>query len=81
MKRFLSDRTRNRYNTQGNVLEVSKIFDWYGEDFSRGSSSVKGFFAQRADLLSDDPAAQTRIREMRVPVKFLEYEWSLNGSQ
>src|SRR3954468_8716941 len=32
MKRFLSDRTRNRYDPKAKKLEVSKIFDWYGKD-------------------------------------------------
>src|SRR2546426_5293066 len=30
--RFLSDRSRNRY--RDDRLEVSKIFDWYKEDFA-----------------------------------------------
>jgi hypothetical protein len=32
-------------------------------------------------LLSDDPVAPARVREMRVPVKFLDYDWALNASQ
>jgi hypothetical protein len=36
MRRFLSDRTRNRYNATTGKLEVSKIFDWYGKDFEKG---------------------------------------------
>jgi hypothetical protein len=84
VQRFVSDRQRNRYSAQAGALEVSKIFDWYGEDFGRGYrgwSSVKSFFAQYASLLSDDPSAQGRVREMRVPVKFLDYDWALNGVQ
>lgn len=84
VQRFVSDRTRNRFNAQAGALEVSKIFDWYGDDFSRGYrgwGSVKSFFAQYANLLSDDPAAQLRVREVRVPVKFLDYDWALNASQ
>ena len=34
--RFLSDRTRNRFNPATRTLEVSKNFDWYGGDFRRG---------------------------------------------
>ncbi len=84
LQRFLSDRSRNRYSAEAGALEVSKIFDWYGEDFSRGyrgASSVKAFLAQHANLLTDDPVAQTRVREMRAPVKFLDYDWSLNASR
>jgi hypothetical protein len=38
--RFMSDRTRNRYNAQRGRLELSKIFDWYGEDFRLGHRGI-----------------------------------------
>lgn len=50
--RFMSDRTRNRYNAQRGRLELSKIFDWYGEDFRlghRGIASLQAFAARYAD--------------------------------
>ena len=31
--RFLSDASRNRFNSSKGHFEVSKIFDWYGADF------------------------------------------------
>ena len=64
--RFLSDRRRNR--TAENGLEVSRIFDWYKEDFEpRGR-----YFAGYAHLLADDPAQQARIAEGRLPLAFME---------
>ena len=38
--RFMSDRSRNRYNAQSKTVELSRIFDWYGQDFDKGH---KGF--------------------------------------
>ena len=79
VKRFLSDRTRNRF--RAGALEVSKIFDWYGKDFTkgyRGTTSVNAFLAQYANVLSDKPDDQQRIREGRLPLRFLDYDWSLN---
>ena len=35
MRRFMSDRSRNRFAPARGRLEVSKIFDWYGEDFGK----------------------------------------------
>jgi hypothetical protein len=81
VKRFLSDRARNRYNSGKNTLEVSKIFDWYGKDFARGfrgSKSVNAFLAAYADLLTDKADEQQKIREGKPSIKFLEYDWSLN---
>lgn len=82
--RFLSDKTRNRYNAQSKILEVSSIFDWYGEDFSqgfRGYASVPGFLGLYAKQLSDNPAQQARIRSQAVKIEFLDYDWSLNNLQ
>lgn len=82
MQRFLSDRSRNRYDAARGKLEVSKIFDWFGEDFQqghRGIQSLPGFLARYADQLADAPADRERIRAQQVPVSFADYDWSLNG--
>jgi len=68
-RRFLSDGTRNRYR-EGR-LEVSKIFDWYKEDFEPRSE----YFARYAALLGADAP---KIRA--APISFLDYDWALNDS-
>ncbi len=81
-KRFLRDKSRNRYNTQTGRLEVSKIFDWFKSDWTRGSkgfTSREVFFAKYAELLSDDAAIQTKIKEAKVDLAFQDYDWGLNG--
>lgn len=81
MRRFLSDRTRNRYNGQARRLEVSRIFDWYGKDFEKGHkgyASVKATLAKYADLLADSPADRDAVRSRAAEVAFLEYDWALN---
>jgi hypothetical protein len=78
--RFLSDRSRNRVGAQGR-LEVSKIFDWFKEDWTSGYQGIRSreqYFAKYAKLLSDDPALQQRVAEGRAPIAFLDYDWSLN---
>ncbi len=79
--RFMSDRTRNRYNAAAGKLEVSKIFDWFGEDFRlghRGIGSLAAFTARYADVLADAPADRERIRAAQVEIGFLTYDWKLN---
>ena len=66
--RFLSDRSRNRYR-EGR-LEVSKIFDWYGEDFQ----PRERYFQRYAAALGIPPGAVP-------PISFLDYDWSLNDSR
>ena len=82
--RFLSDRSRNRFSTTAAKLEVSRIFDWYGEDFKlghRGIASLPAFLARYADQLADAPADRDRIRGLGVPVAFLDYDWKLNDAR
>lgn len=80
-ERFMADRTRNRYEPQRRRLALSRIFDWYGEDFTlghRGITSVAAFAARHADRLADAPGDRERLRAGQVPLAFLDYDWSLN---
>ena len=82
--RFLSDRSRNRYDSAANRLDVSKIFDWYGEDFRlghKGITSLPAFLARYAEQLADAPADRERIRGQKLPVGFLDYDWRLNDTR
>ncbi|MDH5576844.1 MAG: DUF547 domain-containing protein, partial [Betaproteobacteria bacterium] len=62
--RFLSDRSRNRF--RDGRLEVSKIFDWFKEDFEPREK----YFARYAQALGYPGGP--------VPIDFLDYDWSLN---
>lgn len=68
-RRFLSDSLRNRY--RDGRLEVSKIFDWYREDFEPRNA----YFARYAALLGGDADAVGKAR-----ITFLDYDWALNDS-
>jgi hypothetical protein len=81
--RFMSDRTRNRYDAQRGRLALSKIFDWYGEDFRlghRGIVSLQAFAGRHADRLADLPADRDRIRSGTVDIVFADYDWALNDA-
>jgi len=81
--RFMSDRTRNRYEPARGRLQVSKIFDWFGEDFRlghRGITSLPAFLARHADVLADAPADRERVRAQQLEVDFLDYDWKLNDA-
>jgi hypothetical protein len=84
MRRFLSDRSRNRFDAAAGKLEVSKIFDWYGKDFSKGHagfSTLPATFARYADRLADTPEAQARLRRGDYRLEFLDYDWLLNDAR
>jgi hypothetical protein len=75
--RFLSDRSRNRYDAASNTLEVSRIFDWFKEDWT----SREQYFARYAALLADDAAHRKLIASGKAGIRFLEYDWTLNDAK
>ena len=84
MRRFMSDRTRNRYDAAAGKLEVSRIFDWYGKDFEKGHkgfTSVKQALSRYADQLADKPEDRAAVRAQKADVVFLEYDWALNDKR
>jgi hypothetical protein len=89
-RRFLSDRSRNRYDPGSGRLEVSRIFDWFKEDWTSGYRGFDGngepirsreqYFAAYAALLADGPRQQQRVLEQKAEIRFLEYDWALNDA-
>ena len=80
-RRFLSDRSRNRFNAASSTLEVSSIVDWYEEDFSkgwRGYSSLKAFIEIHAVWLSSDLEVQKLLKSEKYKIDYLSYDWGLN---
>jgi hypothetical protein len=89
--RFLSDRSRNRYNAQTGRLEVSKIYDWFKEDWTSGYRGFESraapirsreqYFARYALLLADGLGERKLVEEGKAPLDFLEYDWALNDAR
>jgi len=80
-RKFLADRTRNRLDAGSGALEISKIFDWYREDFEKGASgSLARFLAHFSDQLADGATARTLVRDGRPPIRYLDYDWKLNDA-
>jgi hypothetical protein len=78
-RRFLGDRSRNRL--RDGRLEISPLFKWYADDFAsgwRGADSVEGFLARYADVLGLDDTARRSLLAGDLPLRFLDYDWSLN---
>jgi hypothetical protein len=83
-RRFMSDRSRNRYDAKTRTAEISRIFDWYGKDFEKGHKGFAGVadvVAKYADQLADAPQDRTVLREKKAAIAFLEYDWSLNDAK
>jgi hypothetical protein len=75
VRAFVNDPSRNRFDRQARIAYLSKIFDWFEEDFAVSAGSVPQFVAQyvdEADLARDLAAGAYRIA-------YLAYDWTLNG--
>jgi Protein of unknown function, DUF547 len=87
--RFLSDRSRNRYDIKSGKLEVSMIFKWFKEDWESGYKGFDGktpaiksredYFARYAKLLADAPADQQKVADGKAGISFMDYDWSINA--
>ncbi len=71
---FLGDRRMNRFDPASRTLHLSRIFDWYKEDFGTDDAAL----ARYAAKYLPKPHADV-VKSGKVKVKFLDYDWSLNG--
>jgi hypothetical protein len=75
-RRFINDAARNHIDRQASVIRLSKIFDWFEEDFTR-QGSVLEFVARYVD----DPATREWLHKGAPGADrgFLDYDWTLNA--
>lgn len=74
---FLSDSSKNRFDKSQRIAWVSKIFDWYREDFEEHAGSVQAYMANYVA----DPEVAALLRQQAFSIRYLDYDWSLNGSR
>lgn len=67
---------------RGNVLFLSKIFDWYQEDFLQELKRQGRQKPTLADYLAHYLPAETaaRLREESPRIEFYDYDWALNDA-
>ena len=78
---FLSDKSRNRFNEESGLLEISSIFKWYEEDFSKGWTgidSLRSYLANHQTELGMTDQQVQALKEDKVKIKYLKYDWKLN---
>jgi hypothetical protein len=81
LRRFLTDRERNRFDAASGTLWLSKIFDWYAQDFTgeaAGGTTLKQRFAGYADQLAGSEQARRRLQAGDYRIDYLDYDWRLN---
>ena len=70
------DSSKNRFDKNQRIAWVSKIFDWYREDFEAHGESLQAYMA---DYVTD-PEVAALLRQQAFTIRYLDYDWNLNGS-
>jgi hypothetical protein len=69
---FLNDPARNQIDARG--VALSKIFDWFAEDFKTNANSVVEFVRR---FVSEEK--KTRLSLKDSDLRYLDYNWTLNA--
>jgi hypothetical protein len=73
---FLNDPTKNGYDLERGEARLSKIFKWFSKDFGGSSESIQRFIAPYVS----DGAVSQKLASGRFKVRYMAYDWSLNGT-
>lgn len=65
-KKFLANKTHNELSPK--KVKISKIFDWYGDDFKKDGETIIKFLNKYSDVTISPDAK----------IEFKEYNWQLN---
>ncbi|NUQ82307.1 MAG: DUF547 domain-containing protein [Bacteroidetes bacterium] len=68
---FLSNTAENEVNVKLKTLRLSKIFDWFEDDFTQNNQSVGKWVSQYLPEMAKS--------SFKWKVTYTDYDWSLNG--
>ena len=72
---FINNGSKNMFDVEKKQASISKIFDWFPEDFSKHSGSVQKYLANYAE----NPEVARLLADEQFRIKHMKYDWSLNG--
>jgi hypothetical protein len=74
---FINDTRRNSFDISTGKAKISKIFDWFEEDFEASADSLQLYLA---DYVNDADTAAI-LRNEGFKIKHMKYDWELNGTK
>lgn len=77
VRTWLRDPELNRFDRTATTVHLSKLFDWYGDDFVRDAGSVQAWLAKHAP--SGEGVWIERARDLRI--RFLDFDWTLDDAR
>lgn len=80
---FVSESSNFRIDPSKNIVYLSSLFKWYGQDFEKqyGTSAFQGSTKERAALhfLSNYISRDANyLKTEKYQIRYLDYDWSLN---
>lgn len=72
---FLNDPARTRIDVDGGTVHLTKILDWFKSDFGGSDAAVQRWVAPYVR----DERARAALASAALDVRYLGYDWSLNG--
>jgi len=73
--KFINDKDRNYYNSKEKTFYVSKIFDWFEDDFIKSNGSVTKFILK---YYSNNSKNMELFKRIKYDIEYLDYDWNLN---
>jgi hypothetical protein len=77
VERWLGDPERNRFDRKSGTVLVSKVFDWFKDDFVREADSVRRWIEVHAPGAERDWLSNAK----ELKIEFLDYSWKLNEAR
>ena len=74
MQVWLADPSRNKFDSKKGVLHLSKLFDWYEDDFVKWGGGVNKV------LNKYGPKAAKETLKKKPDIEYLDYDWNLNDA-
>ena len=73
---FLNDTTKNKFDLEKNKAKISKIFDWFTEDFTATGKTLQEYLSTYVE----NPEISSRLNNNEFKIKQQKYNWRLNGT-
>jgi hypothetical protein len=73
---FLNDPAKNAFDPERGEARLSKIFKWFSEDFGNTPLAIQRFIAPHVE----NREIAARLSKGGFKVRYLDYDWSLNGT-
>jgi hypothetical protein len=88
-REFVLDPSRNDFTPREGKIRISRIFEWYGKDFAgvhRDSTLERLYGPVDGAVLACvsrylAPETAAALRERRVKIEYVPYDWSLNRAE